>query len=164
MEIDVCAWAKLNLSLDVVKKLPNGYHDMRVVMETVELHDDVHISVRAGKGIWMETNFSYLPVDDRNIAVLAAKVFFRELNLPERQVAIRIHKRVPVAAGMAGGSANAAAVIPRRIRIFLSSARPPRRSCAETGGFWRENKLYWGRLHKRGDGIQPRKSCITRRL
>ena len=111
MEIEVSAWGKLNLSLDVVKKLPSGYHDMRMVMETVELHDEIHIALSAGSGVQMETNLSFLPVDNRNIAAQAAELFFRELELPEQRVSIRIQKQIPVAAGMAGGSANAAAVL-----------------------------------------------------
>ena len=111
MEIYVQAYGKLNLSLDVIRKRPDGYHDMRMVMETVELSDDVHITLGEGEGISVQTNLPYLPRDSRNIAALAAEVFFRELGLPTRKVAIRIHKRIPVAAGMAGGSANAAAVL-----------------------------------------------------
>jgi len=132
MQIDVYAWAKLNLSLDVVKKLPTGYHDMRVVMETVELHDDVHISLTEGRGVLLETNFPYLPVDERNIAAKAAAVFFKELGIPERRVAIRIHKRVPVAAGMAGGSANAAAVL-RGLNTLLGTGLS-RERLMELGG------------------------------
>jgi len=105
------AYGKLNLSLDVVRRQPTGYHDLRMVMETVELCDDVHIAVREGSGVELTTNLDLLPVDNRNIAVQAARVFFRELGLPEKYVSIRIHKRLPVAAGMAGGSSNAAAVL-----------------------------------------------------
>ena len=82
-----------------------------MVMETVELHDDIHITLSEGNGVSMQSNLSFLPSDARNIAVKAAKLFFEELSLPSRHVTIKLHKRIPVAAGMAGGSANAAAVL-----------------------------------------------------
>ena len=110
-EIQVQAYGKLNLSLDILRRQPTGYHDMRMVMETVELCDDVHIAVSEGDSVQLSTNLHYLPVDDSNIAAEAAEAFFRELNLPRRQVTIHIHKRLPVSAGVAGGSANAAAVL-----------------------------------------------------
>lgn len=105
------AYGKINLSLDVIRKLSVGYHDMRMVMETVTLHDDVHLSLSEGEGIFMQTNLPFLPSDSRNIAVKAAELFFQELDLPRQHIEIRIYKRIPVAAGMAGGSANAAAVL-----------------------------------------------------
>ena len=125
MEINVLAWAKLNLSLDVLKKLPTGYHDMRTIMETVELHDQLHIAVTEGKGVSLGTNLSFLPVDERNIAVQAVRLFFKELNLPERHVSIRIKKQIPVAAGLAGGSANAAAVL-RALDALLETGLAPK--------------------------------------
>ena len=111
MEIQVQAYGKLNLSLDILRRQPTGYHDMQMVMETVELCDDVHIAVSEGDSVQLSTNLHYLPVDDSNIAAEAAEAFFRELDLPRRQVTIHIHKRLPVSAGVAGGSANAAAVL-----------------------------------------------------
>jgi len=105
------AYGKINLSLDVLRKLESGYHDMRMVMETVALHDDVHITLSEGEGISIQTNLPFLPADSRNIAVKTAELFFQELDLPKKHVEIRIHKRIPVAAGMAGGSANSAAVL-----------------------------------------------------
>jgi len=111
MEILVQAFGKLNLTLDILRRQPSGYHDMRMVMETVELCDDVHIAISNGDSVQLSTNLHYLPVDDSNIAAEAAEAFFRELNLPRRQVTIHIHKRLPVSAGVAGGSANAAAVL-----------------------------------------------------
>jgi 4-diphosphocytidyl-2-C-methyl-D-erythritol kinase len=111
MELQVQAYGKLNLSLDVVEKLPTGYHAMKMVMETVAYCDDVYLSLGAGAGVKLATNLPYLPADSRNIAVQAAQVFFRELELAPREVTIRIHKRLPVSAGMAGGSSNAAAVL-----------------------------------------------------
>ena len=111
IEITEKAYGKINLSLDVIRKLPSGYHDLRMVMETIDLHDDIRITVSEGEGISMQTNLPFLPTDTRNIAAKAAALFFKKLSLPKRHVAIHIHKRIPVAAGMAGGSANAAAVL-----------------------------------------------------
>ena len=105
------AYGKINLSLDVIRKLETGYHSMCMVMETVALHDDVRITLSDGEGISMQTNLPFLPTDSRNIAVKTVELFFRELSLPKKHVAIHIQKRIPVAAGMAGGSANAAAVL-----------------------------------------------------
>ena len=111
MELQVQAYGKLNLALDIVRRQPTGYHDMKMVMETVELCDDIHIAVSEGSGIELSTNLPFLPVNEQNLAVQAAEVFFRELGLPARRVAIRMHKRIPVSAGLAGGSSNAAAVL-----------------------------------------------------
>ncbi|MCL2562610.1 MAG: 4-(cytidine 5'-diphospho)-2-C-methyl-D-erythritol kinase [Oscillospiraceae bacterium] len=110
MEIRVQAYGKLNLSLDILRRQLSGYHDMRMVMETVELCDDVQISIAEGDRVRLSTNLHYLPVDDSNIAAEAAETFFQELGIPRKQVTIHIHKRLPVSAGVAGGSANAAAV------------------------------------------------------
>jgi len=111
MELRTQAYGKLNLSLDILRRQLSGYHDMKMVMETVALCDDVHIAISDGDRVRLSTNLHYLPVDDSNIAAEAAEAFFRELDLPRRQVTIHIHKRLPVSAGVAGGSANAAAVL-----------------------------------------------------
>jgi len=111
MEIQVKAFGKLNLSLDVIRRLPSGYHDMKMVMETVELCDDISIAVSEGSGIELSTNLPFLPVDQQNLAVRAAEVFFRELQLAPKRVTMRMVKRIPVSAGLAGGSSNAAAVL-----------------------------------------------------
>ena len=111
MELQIKAYGKLNLSLDILRRQTSGYHDMSMVMESIELCDDVHIAIADGDQTRFSSNLYFLPVDDSNIAVEAVEVFFRELNLPRRQVTIHIHKRLPVSAGVAGGSANAAAVL-----------------------------------------------------
>ena len=120
MELTVKAYGKINLSLDIIRKLPSGFHDMRMVMETVELHDDIQITLSEGDGVSMRSNLSFLPSDSKNIAVKAAKLFFEALSLPKQHVAIKLFKRIPVAAGMAGGSANAAAVL-RGLNILLET-------------------------------------------
>ena len=103
--------AKLNLSLDVLARRNDGYHDLRMVMCSVELHDAVTVSLRTDGVTAAESNFSWLPRDQRNLAVKAAHTFFEAVGEPNPGVSISIQKTVPVGAGMAGGSANAAAVL-----------------------------------------------------
>lgn len=109
-EIDVKAYAKLNLSLDVLGKLPDHYHELKMLMQTASLCDDVHISLRSGD-ITVQTNFGFLPKDERNIAAQAARAFFQAAGMPGQGADIVLHKRIPVGAGLGGGSADAAAVL-----------------------------------------------------
>ena len=111
MEILVKAHAKINLSLDVLRKRDDGYHDLEMVMTSLALCDDVTIRITEGTGITANSNIPYLPCDSKNIAVRAAQCFFDTLHLPPKKVDIDMHKRIPVAAGLAGGSADAAAVL-----------------------------------------------------
>ena len=111
MEILVKAHAKINLSLDVLRKRDDGYHDLEMVMTSLALCDDVTIGITEGTGITANSNVPFLPCDSKNIAVLAAQRFFDALDLPPKKVTIDMHKRIPVAAGLAGGSADAAAVL-----------------------------------------------------
>lgn len=106
------AYGKLNLSLDVLGKRPDGYHEMLMLMQSVSLCDDVTILISEGDGkIGASTNRSYIPNTDKNLGFKAAKVFLTELGIDNRDVSISIKKRVPVCAGMGGGSSDAAAVI-----------------------------------------------------
>lgn len=105
------AYAKLNISLDVLGARPDGYHDMRMVMQSVSLRDDVEVRLRRDGGVSCRTDARHLPCDDRNIAVKAAKLFFRETDMPGLGADIRITKRIPTCAGMAGGSSDGAAVL-----------------------------------------------------
>lgn len=111
MEILEKARAKLNISLDILGRLPNGYHEMRMILQTVTLCDDVRVRVEPGTGIAVSTNLRFLPADGRNIAVKAAKLFYEETGLEGFRTEIRLKKRIPVCAGLAGGSSNAAAVL-----------------------------------------------------
>ena len=108
-EIEVTAPAKLNLSLDVLGKLDNGYHEMKMVMQTCTLADDVRIELTEGGGVTVESNFGFLPRDGSNIAVKAALAFFDAAGLTDAGARITLHKRIPVGAGLGGGSADAAA-------------------------------------------------------
>lgn len=111
------ALAKINLGLDVLGKRDNGYHDVRMVMQTIYLYDTVTLTKTKEAGIQVETNLPYLPVDQNNIAYKAAKLLMDEFDIQEG-VHIKLDKRIPVAAGMAGGSSNAAAVLVGMNRLF----------------------------------------------
>lgn len=109
-KLELKALAKINLGLDVLGRRENGYHDVRMVMQTIHLYDDVILEKTKEPGIHLETNLSYLPVDENNIAYKAAKLLQDEFEITEG-IRIRLKKYIPVAAGMAGGSTNAAAVL-----------------------------------------------------
>lgn len=108
--LELKSLAKINLGLDVLGKRDNGYHDVRMVMQTIYLYDDVILEKTKEKGIHVETNLFFLPVDENNIAYKAAKLLIDEFHI-EEGISIRLNKFIPVAAGMAGGSSNAAAVL-----------------------------------------------------
>ena len=115
--IELKALGKINLGLDVLGKRENGYHDVRMVMQTVYLYDQITIKNRKKPGIGLETNLYYLPVNENNLAYRAAKLLKDEFHI-EEGVSIRLEKHIPVAAGMAGGSSNAAAVLFGMNRMF----------------------------------------------
>lgn len=111
------ALAKINLGLDVLGTRENGYHDVRMVMQTIYLYDNVTLQKTEEPGIQLTTNLFYLPVDEKNIAYKAAKILMDEFQIPGG-VKIDLDKHIPVAAGMAGGSSNAAAVLVGMNRLF----------------------------------------------
>ena len=115
--IQLKALGKINLGLDVLGKRENGYHDVRMIMQTVYLYDEVTLEKRQEPGITVSTNLIYLPTDETNIAYRAAKILLDEFG-ERRGVAIHLKKHIPVAAGMAGGSADAAAVLFGMNRMF----------------------------------------------
>ena len=104
----VRAHAKLNLSLDVLGRTADGYHDLRMVMQTVGFGDDLDVELRPDGQFTIDPGQGYLPADGRNLAVKAAKLFLDGTGLGAD---IRVAKRIPVCAGMGGGSADAAAVL-----------------------------------------------------
>lgn len=114
-ETTVQARAKINLTLDVTGQREDGYHTVRMVMQSVALHDEVRIVITHGekkpRGIVLTCNLPYLPVDERNLAYRAAELFYRETGALPGTCEIHIEKRIPVAAGLAGGSTDAAAVL-----------------------------------------------------
>lgn len=106
------ARAKINLTLDVTGKRQDGYHTVKMVMQSVSLHDDITVTLTdEGEGFWLENNLPYLPSDDRNLAMRAAKRFYQAAGVRNPGTRIEIIKRIPVAAGLAGGSTDAAAVL-----------------------------------------------------
>ncbi len=105
------AYAKLNLTLDVLGKREDGFHDLRSVMQTVSVRDDIEIDVGTGKPWCLKCDKEGIPCDETNLAWKAAKVFCQALHKDPDGLEIRITKRIPSQAGMGGGSADAAAVL-----------------------------------------------------
>lgn len=105
------AFAKLNLTLDVLGKRPDGYHDLRSVMQTVSVRDDIEIDVGTGKPWALRCSEDGIPTDATNLAWKAAKVYLDAIGKDPDGLEIRITKRIPSGAGMGGGSADAAAVL-----------------------------------------------------
>lgn len=104
------AWAKINLTLDVTGKRADGYHDMAMVMETVELCDILRFS-HEGQGLQVRSNLTFLPEDASNLAAIAARQFEKATGRSVEPLTIEIEKHIPVCAGTAGGSSDAAAVL-----------------------------------------------------
>lgn len=116
-EISLKALAKINLGLDVLGKREDGYHEVRMVMQTIHLYDRVEIKKTRSPHIHVETNLYYLPVNEDNLVYRAAKLMKDEFQIKEG-VRIVLQKFIPVAAGLAGGSSDAAAVLVGMNRIF----------------------------------------------
>ena len=110
MKVTVSAPAKINLFLDIIGKLDNGYHSLFMVMQSVGLADEVSVELCNEKGIFLSCSDGRLPTDEKNIAYKAAKKFCDAAGV-EPSFKIHIEKKIPFAAGLAGGSADAAAVI-----------------------------------------------------
>lgn len=104
------AYGKINLGLDVLRRRENGYHDVRMIMQTVGIFDQIDLIRNEQPGIQLETNLHYLPTNESNLAYQAAKLLMDEFQITEG-VSIKLKKYIPIAAGMAGGSSNAAAVL-----------------------------------------------------
>ena len=104
------ALAKINLGLDVLRKREDGYHEVRMIMQTVHIFDQLQLEKRQEKGIRVRTNLYYLPENENNLVFKAAKLLWEEFGLPGG-ISIELKKYIPVAAGMAGGSSDAAAVL-----------------------------------------------------
>ncbi len=109
--METLAYAKLNLTLDVLSRRADGYHDMRMVMQSVELTDRVSLTPNGTERMRASSNLSFLPTGEKNLAAAAALAFYRALGRPARGWDIALDKHIPVCAGMAGGSSDAAAVL-----------------------------------------------------
>jgi len=105
------AYAKINISLDIVSKMDDGYHNMKMVMQSVALSDEITVECVPGSGVSVETGLPYLPGDERNIAVKAALVFFEHTGIDGFRTNITIKKNIPVCAGLGGGSTDGACVL-----------------------------------------------------
>ena len=105
------AFAKINLTLDVLGKRPDGYHDLKSVMQTISLRDDIEIDLDTGKPWVLTCTDETIPCDEKNLAWKAAKVYFDAMKKDPNGIEIRITKRIPQQAGLGGGSADAAAVL-----------------------------------------------------
>ena len=110
-EITVQAPAKLNLTLDVLGRRADGYHDLKMVMQSITLADRLTLRPGQTPGIQVSSSFHFLPTGEKNLAGKAAVCFYQALGRPARDLDIAITKHVPVCAGMAGGSSDAAAVL-----------------------------------------------------
>ena len=116
-EIKLKARAKINLGLDVVRKREDGYHEVRMIMQMINLYDKITLRRITEPEIRVTTNLPYLPVNEDNLVNRAAKLLMDEFQVTEG-VEIELQKYIPVAAGMAGGSSDAAAVMVGVNRIF----------------------------------------------
>ena len=105
------AFAKINLTLDVLGKREDGYHDLKSVMQTISIRDDIEIDLDTNQPWTLECDMEGIPTDSRNLAWKAAEVFFSATGLSCSGLTIRITKRIPTQAGLGGGSADAAAVL-----------------------------------------------------
>ena len=105
------AYAKINLTLDVLGKRSDGYHDLKSVMQTVSIRDDIEIDVGTGKPWKLFCSNNEIPTDESNLAWKAACAFFERIGDDPNGIEIRITKRIPTEAGLGGGSADAAAVL-----------------------------------------------------
>lgn len=127
------AFAKLNLTLDVLGKRDDGYHDLQSVMQTVSVRDDIEIDVGTGKPWVLKCTDESIPTDERNLAWKAAKLYLDTIHKDPDGLEIRITKRIPVEAGMGGGSADAAAVLRALNRHYGNPLSLP--ALAELGSF-----------------------------
>ena len=111
------AFAKINLGLDVLGKREDGYHEVRMIMQTIRMYDQLDMRKSVEPGIHLTTNKKYIPVDENNLVWRAAKLMMDTCGIIEG-LSIHLHKVIPVAAGMAGGSSDAAATLVGMNRLF----------------------------------------------
>ncbi|NCC42277.1 MAG: 4-(cytidine 5'-diphospho)-2-C-methyl-D-erythritol kinase [Clostridia bacterium] len=111
------AYAKINLGLDVIRKREDGYHEVQMIMQTIQMYDQLELEVTAAPGIQLTTNLSYIPVNENNLVHKAAKLLMDKYQITQG-VKIDLNKFIPVAAGMAGGSSDAAATLVGVNKLF----------------------------------------------
>lgn len=111
------SFGKINLGLDVVRRRPDGYHEVRMIMQTVGLCDTLVMKKAAGKAVTMRCDLSFLPTDRKNLVYQAAELMKEKYHISSG-ITVDLKKRIPVAAGMAGGSSNCAAAIKGMNELF----------------------------------------------
>ena len=116
-EITLKALAKINLGLDVIRRREDGYHEVRMVMQTIHLYDRLDIVRSREPGIRIQSNLNFLPVNENNLVYKAGMLLMDEFGITDG-VDVRLTKRIPVAAGMAGGSTDAASMLYGMNQIF----------------------------------------------
>lgn len=124
-ETTLRSYAKVNLTLDVLQKRPDGYHDIESVMQTVSLHDTITLRLGQTPGIRVQCNDPEIPTDERNLAHRAAAVYFEAAGI-EPALDIKIEKRIPQQAGLGGGSSNGATVLVGLNRLLEKTSGIPR--------------------------------------
>lgn len=124
MELKVLAPAKINLTLDVTGKRPDGYHEIETVMQTVDLYDTITITDNDSGKITISCNYDGVPCDESNICYKSAKKFFDYNKMDVKGVHIDIDKKIPVQAGLAGGSSDGGAVILGLNNMFSTMLKP----------------------------------------
>ena len=110
-KVEEKAYAKIYLVLNIGDLRPDGYHDIQTIMQSLELHDDVTVEQTGGTGITVTASVDTIPTDESNLAVKAVKAFAAKTGVPADGLSIHIEKRIPVAAGLGGGSSDAAATL-----------------------------------------------------
>lgn len=123
MREKIKAYAKINLMLDILSRLDNGYHDLFMIMQSVSLYDEVTVETSVGSSIEISCDVPEIPTGEKNIAYKAAKAFFEYKSIDTPGIRIHIQKNIPHAAGLAGGSADAAAVIVALDKIFATNLK-----------------------------------------
>lgn len=111
------AFAKINLGLDVIRRREDGYHEVRMIMQTIQMYDQLEMEKKTTPGIDLTTNLSYIPVNENNLVYKAAKLLMDQYHI-KKGVSIDLNKFIPVAAGMAGGSSDAAATLVGMNKLF----------------------------------------------
>jgi len=112
------AFAKINISLDIVSKMDDGYHNLKSVMQSVSLCDEISVECSPGEGITVDAGLPYLPSDERNIAAIAVLAFFDFTGITGHRTFIAIKKSIPVCAGLGGGSTDGACVLRMMDKMF----------------------------------------------
>lgn len=110
-KVEEKAYAKINLVLNIGDLRPDGYHDIQTIMQSLELHDDVTVEQTGGTGITVTASVDTIPTDESNLAAKAVKAFAAKTGVSADGLSIHIEKRIPVAAGLGGGSSDAAATL-----------------------------------------------------